>query len=208
VEFRPADAEAIFQKGERLPGTFCPRAGRAFTIWFTGLSGAGKSTLARALGSYLESLALPFELLDGDELRHELCRDLGFSKQDRDENVRRIACVAKLLNRHEVIAVVAAIAPYRDARLKAREMCGRFVEVFIDCPLKTLIDRDTKGLYHRALTGDLEHFSGVSDPYERPEEPDVYINSASQSQEESIAVVLTRLSELQLLPEKFGKLSA
>jgi adenylylsulfate kinase len=184
-----------------LADTFRPEAGRAFTVWFTGLSGAGKSTLARALASHLRDLSLPHELLDGDEIRNGLCRDLGFTKQDRDENVRRISYVASLLNRHDVIAIAAAISPYRDARLKARELCRRFIEVFVDCPLKTLIQRDTKGLYHRALAGDLEHFSGVSDPYERPESPDIYINSESQSQEESVAMLLSRLSELQYLPK-------
>ena len=173
----------------------------AFTIWFTGLSGTGKSTLASALGSYLKNAGLPCELLDGDEIRHGLCRDLGFSKPDRDENVRRIAYVASLLNRHDVIAIVAVIAPYREARLKARKTCERFVEVFVDCPLQTLIQRDVKGLYGKALSGELKHFSGVSDPYERPEAPDIYLNSGRQSVEESIQLVVSKLIDLQYLPE-------
>ena len=187
-----------------MPDTFQQNKSGAFTVWFTGLSGAGKTTLARALASYLEDVSLPYELLDGDEIRNGLCRDLGFSKQDRDENVRRLAFTAKLLNRHGVISIVAAISPYREARLKAREMCGSFVEVFVDCPLNTLIQRDTKGLYHRALAGELEHFTGVSDPYELPEAPDIHVHSNSQSEEESVTFLLARLSELQGLPKAHG----
>jgi len=187
-----------------LPDTFQQNKRGAFTVWFTGLSGAGKTTLARALASYLDDVSLPYELLDGDEIRNALCRDLGFSKQDRDENVRRLAFIANLLNRHGVISIVAAISPYRDARLKAREMCGSFVEVFVDCPLNTLIQRDTKGLYHRALAGELEHFTGVSDPYELPEAPDIHVHSNSQSEEESATFLLARLSELQGLPKTHG----
>jgi adenylyl-sulfate kinase len=183
-----------------LAGTFRRYDGGAFTIWFTGLSGAGKSTLAKALAAHLEDVSLPHQLLDGDELRHGLCRDLGFSKRDRDENVRRIAAASKLLNGRGVIAIVAAIAPYRAARLQAREICGSFVEVFVDCPLSTLIQRDTKGLYQRALAGKLGQFTGVSDPYERPEAPDIYLNSDSETEEESVGRLLTRLSDLQYLP--------
>lgn len=183
-----------------MAGTFRRYDGGAFTIWFTGLSGAGKSTLAKALAAHLADVSLPHQLLDGDELRHGLCRDLGFSKRDRDENVRRIASASKLLNDRGVISIAAAIAPYRGARLQAREICERFVEVFVDCPLPTLIQRDTKGLYQRALAGKLEHFTGVSDPYERPEAPDIYINSDSETEEESVGMLLTRLSDLQYLP--------
>jgi adenylyl-sulfate kinase len=183
-----------------LAGTVQRCDGSAFTIWFTGLSGAGKSTLAKALAAHLADVSLPHHLLDGDEIRNGLCRDLGFSKRDRDENVRRIASASKLLNERGVICIVAAIAPYRAARLEAREICGRFVEVFVDCPLPTLIQRDTKGLYQRALAGELQQFTGVSDPYERPEAPDIYINSDSETEEESVGTLLTRLSDLRYLP--------
>jgi adenylyl-sulfate kinase len=149
---------------------------------------------------HLADVSLPYELLDGDEIRNGLCRDLGFSKKDRDENVRRLAFVAKLLNRHGVIAIVAAISPYRDARQKAREVCGGFVEVFVDCSLKTLVERDPKGLYLRAMAGELEHFTGVSDPYEPPEAPEIHIRSDSQTQEESVTWLLTKLSETKGLP--------
>ncbi len=183
-----------------MAGTFRHHKVDAFTVWFTGLSGAGKSTLAKALAAHLEDVSLPHKLLDGDELRHGLCRDLGFSKRDRDENVRRIASASKLLNDRGVICIVAAIAPYRAARLQAREICGRFVEVFVDCPLPTLIQRDPKGLYQRALAGKLEQFTGVSDPYERPEAPDIYINSDSETEEESLGLLLAGLSDLRYLP--------
>jgi adenylyl-sulfate kinase len=168
-------------------------AERALTIWFTGLSGAGKSTLARGLSRHLTKLGYPHEVLDGDELRRTLCQDLGFSKEDRDENVRRIAQAANELNRQGITAIVAAISPYREARARAREQCDQFVEVFVDCELVVLIQRDPKGLYRRALAGKIEKFSGVSDPYEAPEKPDIYINSATQTEEESLALLIAKL---------------
>ena len=171
----------------------------AFTVWFTGLSGAGKSTLARALASHLEELSVAHQILDGDEVRRSLCRDLGFSKEDRDENIRRIAAAAADLNRNNIVAIVAVISPYRAARLRARELCGRFVEVFADCSLETVIERDVKGLYRRALAGEIPHFSGISDPYEAPENPEIYVNSTSQSEAQSLQHVLDRLAELRYL---------
>lgn len=172
----------------------------AWTIWFTGLSGSGKSTLASALAAHLGILGLDHELLDGDEIRRELCRDLGFSKQDRDENIRRIGYVAGLLNRHGVISIVAAISPYRDARDQVRSKIPCFFEVHVDCPLEVLIQRDVKGLYHRALAGELEHFSGISDPYEPPLAPDAYVNSGTQSRNESLSVILAGLAHLGWIP--------
>jgi adenylyl-sulfate kinase len=172
----------------------------SFTVWFTGLSGAGKSTLARALGKHLETLSIRHEVLDGDELRRTICKDLGFTKDDRDENVRRIAAAAQELNSQNVTAIVAAIAPYQDARLKARHACGpRFAEVFVDCPFETLLERDTKGFYRRAQAGEIEHFTGVSDPYERPQDPEIYLNSHAQPEQQSLALVLRRLEELGYL---------
>ena len=168
-------------------------AERALTIWFTGLSGAGKSTLARGLSRHLTKLGCGHEVLDGDELRRTLCQDLGFSKEDRDENVRRIAQAANELNRKGITAIVAAISPYREARARARTQCDQFVEVFVDCELEALIQRDPKGLYRRALAGEIQKFSGVSDPYEAPEKPDIYINSATQTEEESLALLIAKL---------------
>ena len=147
--------------------------GEAFTIWFTGLSGAGKSTLARGLSAHLWNMSLRHKLLDGDELRRTICRDLGFTREDRDENIRRIGQSASDLNESGMIAIVAVISPYRNARLKARQRCDRFIEVFVDCSLDTLLRRDPKGLYGRALAGKIENFSGVSDPYEAPEQPEI-----------------------------------
>lgn len=172
---------------------------QAFTVWFTGLSGAGKSTLARALSSHLTRLSLAHQVLDGDELRRTLCRDLSFTKEDRDENIRRIAAAAADLNRANIIAIVAVISPYREARQLARELCGRFVEVFADCSLETVIKRDVKGLYRRALAGEIPHFSGISDPYQPPVNPEIYVNSTSQSETESIQHLLQRLAELHYL---------
>jgi adenylyl-sulfate kinase len=172
---------------------------RAFTVWLTGLSGSGKSTLARELSQHLAALAIPHEVLDGDELRHTLCRDLGFSKNDRDENVKRIAAMASGLNKNNIVAIVAAIAPYREARSKARAHCRHFVEVFVDCSLDTLLSRDPKGLYRRALAGEIQNFSGVSDPYETPEHPDIHIHSDSQTIAKSVEYLLSGLAHLGCL---------
>jgi adenylyl-sulfate kinase len=167
-----------------------------WTIWFTGLSGSGKSTLAGKLAAYLDNEALPCELIDGDVVREEICRGLGFSKEDRDENIRRIGYIARLLNRHNIISIVAAISPYRQARENVRTKIPKFLEVHVDCPLDTLVHRDVKGLYHRALAGQIEHFSGISDPYEPPARPDVYVNSGNQTPDESLGVILAKLEEL------------
>lgn len=173
---------------------------QAWTVWFTGLSGSGKSTLARALASYLDGLSIDYELIDGDEIRRDLCRDLGFTKKDRDENIRRIGYVARLLNRHHVVSIVAAISPFREARSQVRNKIPRFLEVHIDCSLPVLVKRDVKGLYKRALAGELKNFSGVSGPYEPPLRPDIYLNSGKQSEEECLALIVTRLEDLNWIP--------
>jgi adenylyl-sulfate kinase len=167
-----------------------------WTIWFTGLSGSGKSTLAGKLAAYLDNDDLPYELIDGDVVREEICRGLGFSKEDRDENIRRIGYIARLLNRHNIISIVAAISPYRQARENVRTKIAKFLEVHVDCALDTLVHRDVKGLYHRALAGQIEHFSGISDPYEAPVRPDVYVNSGNQTPDESLGVIIAKLEEL------------
>jgi len=177
-------------------------ANKAFTVWFTGLSGSGKSTLARALSAHLSDLFIKHEVLDGDEMRRTLCRDLGYSRQDRDENVRRIARVAADLNGKNVAAIVAAISPYRAARHDARVQCERFVEVFVDCSLDTLRSRDPKGLYRRALAGEIQNFSGVSDPYESPEHPDIYLNSGTQTEQQSLGQLFSGLAALGHLPKR------
>ncbi|WP_224245693.1 adenylyl-sulfate kinase [Hyalangium gracile] len=172
------DAEAGTSDGaERRTG---------FILWLTGMSGAGKSTLSRAVREHLEPL-LPVEILDGDEVRKHLSRGLGFSREDRVENVRRIGYVARLLARHRVAVIVAAISPYRDSRDEMRQLSTGtgipFVEVYAWASLEALIRRDVKGLYKKALAGELPHFTGISDPYEPPESPEVIVRTDEETVE-------------------------
>ncbi len=168
-------------------------------IWLTGLSGAGKTTVARALRSELTALGHRVETLDGDEVRENLSRGLTFSKEDRETNVRRIGFVARLLARNGVIVLASAISPYRQSRDDVRRSIesdgAQFIEVFVRCPLQVLIERDVKGLYKKALAGEIENFTGISDPYEAPLAPDVVIDSSAESVEESAALILERLIE-------------
>jgi len=172
---------------------------RGVTIWLTGLSGAGKSTIAGRLQAELAARDRAVEVLDGDEVRTHLSAGLGFSREDRDSNVARIAFVASLLTRNGVIAITAAISPYAAARRAARDRIGNFIEVFVSCPLRELARRDVKGLYARALAGEIEHFTGVSDPYEEPLAPDVTVNSATQTVEESVAAIVAHLERVGYL---------
>src|SRR6266702_8003611 len=155
------------------------------TIWLTGLPSAGKSTIARRLAILLQSMDRRVIVLDGDEVRERLNKGLGFSKEDRDENVRRIAYVARLLTEAGAAVIVAAISPYRDARDAARAEIGRFAEVHVSCPLEECIRRDVKGLYKKALAGEIAHFTGVSDPYEAPLNPEVTVHSSLATPQES-----------------------
>lgn len=167
-----------------------------FILWLTGMSGAGKSTLSRALREQLEPVR-PVELLDGDEVRTWLSRGLGFSREDREENVRRIGNVAMLLARHGVGVIVAAISPYRSSRDDVRRMATEkgipFLEVYIQASLDALIARDVKGLYKKALAGEILHFTGVSDPYEAPEAPEAVVRSDAEPVEAGLARVLDTL---------------
>ncbi len=175
----------------------------AFTVWFTGLSGAGKSTISRLVVSELEQRGLTVELLDGDAVRRHLSSELGFSKEDRDTNVERIGWVASRIVRAGGTVVVAAISPYREARRAARALVeehGTFVEGHVATALEECIERDTKGLYARALAGDVPNFTGVSDPYEEPESPELRLDTAGADPSASAALVLDRLEELGLLP--------
>ncbi len=155
------------------------------TIWMTGLSGAGKSTVANMLAKRLRAVGARVEILDGDVVRTNLSKGLGFSKEDRDTNIRRIGFVCNLLSRNGVFAIAAAISPYKAVRDEVRAAAGDFVEVFTDCPLETLVERDAKGLYKKALAGEIKNFTGVSDPYEPPESPEVRLDSSQQTAEES-----------------------
>jgi adenylylsulfate kinase len=166
---------------------------QGLAIWFTGLSSSGKTTLARRLHDRLRTDGHRVELLDGDEIRHNLCRDLGFSKADRDENIRRIAYVAELLTRNGVIVIVSAISPYRAARAQAREHIGNFVEVYVNAPLAVCERRDLKGLYRRARAGTLHGMTGVDDPYEAPLAPEIECHTDQETPHESIGIVLAGL---------------
>ena len=166
---------------------------RGFVVWLTGLSGAGKSTIAQTLRDELTRRGRRAELLDGDEVRTHLSKGLGFSKEDRDTNIRRIGYVARLVARNGGIAITAAISPYREVRDEVRHETPGFVEVFVRCPLETLVKRDTKGLYRKALAGEIANFTGVSDPYEPPLSPDVVVRSDQESVEESVEKILAVL---------------
>ena len=164
-------------------------------VWLTGLPCSGKSTLAERLAKWLKSHGYGVEILDGDLVRTHLSKGLGFSKQDRDTNVRRIGFVCNLLSRNGVISIAAAISPYRSVRNEVRKMIGKqFFEVYLDCPLETCIQRDGKGLYKLALAGQLKDFTGVDDPYEPPRNPELTIRSGEESVEESLDRLLECLS--------------
>jgi adenylyl-sulfate kinase len=176
---------------------------RGFVLWFTGLSGAGKSTLAERLTAEFKARGYRVELLDGDEVRTHLSKGLGFSKEDRDTNVRRIGWVARVLARNGVIAITAAISPYRDIREEIREAAEQsgtpFIEVYANAPIDVVTQRDVKGLYRKALAGELPQFTGVTDPYEPPLNPDVTAYTARDSIDESITDILRRLSDRDLI---------
>jgi len=169
---------------------------RGFTLWFTGLSGAGKSTLAAAVSAELRGRGIPVEVLDGDEVRQNLSKGLGFSREDRDTNIRRIGYVAKLLARNGVAVITAAISPYRAIRDEVREEIGAFVEVYVKASLDECIRRDTKGLYARALAGEIPQFTGVSDPYEEPLAAELVIDTEREEVADSASRVVDRLLEL------------
>lgn len=177
-----------------------------FTLWFTGLSGAGKSTLADILKQHLRERGRLVEILDGDEVRTHLSKGLGFSREDRDINIKRIAFVAKLLTRNGVATISAAIAPYREARVWARQEIGNFVEVYVKCPLEVCRQRDVKGLYKLVDEGKIKNFTGVDDPYEEPENPEVVVETDKESIEESVQKIFAKLEELgYLIPEEGHK---
>lgn len=170
-----------------------------FTLWFTGLSGAGKSTLANLVSDELRRRGHRVEVLDGDEVRTNLSKGLGFSKEDRDTNIRRIGYVCRLLARNGVIAISAAISPYREIRDEIRAQHERFFEVYVKCPLNTLVERDVKGLYRRAMRGEIGNFTGISDPYEEPFSPELVIESHRESPQQSLQRLLQSLEQAGLI---------
>ncbi|MCC5899082.1 MAG: adenylyl-sulfate kinase [Phormidium sp. GEM2.Bin31] len=172
---------------------------RGVTVWFTGLSGAGKTTISQAVAEKLRSLDCKLEILDGDIVRQNLTKGLGFSKEDRDENIRRIGFVSHLLTRNGVIVLVSAISPYRAVREEVKARIGDFVEVFVNAPLAVCEERDVKGLYKKARSGEIANFTGVSDPYEPPSDPTIECRTDLESHEESVNKVLDTLKEMGYL---------
>jgi adenylylsulfate kinase len=165
-------------------------------IWFTGFSGAGKSTLANALTDKLKSQGYRLEVLDGDEIRENLTKDLGFSKEDRDTNIRRIGFVTKLLVRNDIIVLVPVISPYRTIREEMRRNIGNFVEVFVNAPLSVCEERDVKGLYKKARAGQIKQFTGIDDPYEPPTNPEVECRTDLEELPQSVDKIINKLIEL------------
>lgn len=181
---------------------------QGLTIWFTGLSGAGKSTLAEAVAQQLRAQGELVEIMDGDAVRTHLSKGLGFSREDRDTNIKRIAFVCNLLTRNGVICISAAIAPYREARAWAREEIGDFIEVYVKCPLEVCRERDVKGLYKLVDEGKIQHFTGIDDPYEEPENPDLVIETSRQSLAESVETLLAKVRSLGYLQQEDAQLVA
>jgi adenylylsulfate kinase len=173
---------------------------KGFTLWFTGLPCSGKSTVAERAEEALLERGINVELLDGDVVRTNLSKGLGFSKEDRDTNIRRIGFVCHLLTRNGVVAIGAAISPYRAIRDENRKLIGRFVEVYVECPLEVCKQRDVKGMYAKAERGEIKEFTGVSDPYEEPLDPEVIINTDKETVEESVAKILRTLELMGYIP--------
>jgi adenylylsulfate kinase len=174
---------------------------RGLAVWFTGLSGSGKTTVCTAVFAELLARGIKVEMLDGDAVRKQLNRDLGFSKEDRDENIRRIGFVTELLSAHEVVVLVAAISPYRAVRDEIRRNIGNFLEVYMNAPLSVCEARDPKGLYKRARAGEIQGFTGIDDPYEEPLAPEVVCYTARETVKESTDKVIAAILEIAARPE-------
>jgi adenylylsulfate kinase len=177
-----------------VPGKF--RESRGVTVWFTGLPCSGKTAVADRVAEMLRARGYRVERLDGDIVRQSLTRDLGYSREDRNENIRRVTFVAKLLTRNGVIVLTSFISPYRDIRAYARQEIGEFIEVYTKCPLEVCIQRDVKGMYQKALRGEIKEFTGISDPYEEPLNPELVLETDRESLEESVGKVIAKLKEL------------
>lgn len=174
---------------------------KGFTLWFTGLSGSGKSTLSSIVEKALRNLGKRVEVLDGDIVRENLSKGLGFSKEDRDINIQRIGFVCKLLTRNDIIAISAAISPYREVRQEIRKEIGSFVEVYVKCSIEELSRRDVKGLYKKALAGEIDQFTGISDPYEEPLNPEITVHSDKETVQQSVEKIMNKLYELKHLSQ-------
>lgn len=174
---------------------------KGVTVWFTGLPCCGKTTVADKVAEILKKQGYNTERLDGDIVRKGLTSDLGFSKEDRDENIKRVTFVAKLLTRNGVLVFATFVSPYIARRNKSREEIGEFIEVYVECPVEVCIKRDVKGMYKKALAGEIKNFTGVDDPYEPPEHPELIINSNTETIEESVNKVIEKLRELGYIEE-------
>jgi len=169
--------------------------GKGVTVWFTGLPCSGKTTIAREVKKYLENKGLDVELLDGDTIR-DYIRNKDFSREGRNKHLRYIAVMAKLLSRRNVIVLCSFVSPYRENRDFARSICENFIEVYVKTPVETCIERDVKGMYNKALNGEIKNFTGVDDPYEEPENPELIVETDKETVEESVNKVLSKLKEL------------
>ena len=174
---------------------------QGFTIWFTGLPCCGKTTIADQVAVILKKKNYLVERLDGDLIRQNFSSDLSFSKKDRDENIRRATFLAKMLSRNNVVVLASFVSPYRKQRRRARKEIKNFVEVYVRCPVKICMKRDVKGMYRKALEGKITHFTGVDDPYEEPEDPELIVDTDIESVEESVGKVLQKIEELGYLKE-------
>jgi adenylylsulfate kinase len=173
---------------------------QGFTLWFTGLPCSGKTTIADAVDKELQNRGLRVESLDGDEIRRHLCSDLGFTKKDRDTNIRRMGFIAKLLSRNDVVTLGAFVSPYNEVRDHLRSEIDTFIEVYVRCPVEVCIERDVKGMYKKALAGEIQNFTGVSDPYEEPVNPEIVVDTDEETIEESVMKVLQKLEKLVCIP--------
>jgi adenylyl-sulfate kinase len=173
---------------------------KGFTLWLTGLPCSGKTTLAKAVEETLLERGLPVEVFDGDDIRTNLTKGLGFSREDRDTNIRRVGYVCDLLTRNGVVSIAAVISPYQAIRDEVRQTIGRFVEVFVDAPIEKLIERDVKGMYKKAIAGEIKNFTGIDDPYETPEKPEVHLHTDKESVEVSTDKIIKTLELLGHIP--------
>jgi len=177
----------------------CGKDQKGVTLWFTGLPCSGKSAIADVVADKLKAQGLRAERLDGDIVRQDLTRDLGFSKADRDENIRRVTFVAKLLARNGVAVLVSFISPYREMRDRARQQISNFVEIYVKCPVEVCAKRDVKGMYQKAMRGEIKEFTGVNDPYEEPLRPELILETDKETLDQSVEKAMAKIKELGYL---------